>query len=473
MDPMLAQGFSSLTKALIGDPETDYQVARTGYQNAQTGRLNELLPHEKANLIAQEAQRRAAAGASTAQGGYYNSQAAGQNIQNEGDANLLSSLNTLSLDPAFQGSAAAVLGLPKGTALTPEALQALAYQAISGGNPQQRATALDTIGAGGQDRAAGNAILNGTDNEAQRGALLLAPTGGQYQNPGFAANALKLNNKTDVTQTGITADASVKAARIGADALKAYQKYTTDAKYGVGGSADREGARKTTQAKWEHNNATLEINVEPGKQVILSPEAGKRLDLEPNNEGLYVLDGGPKPGSIVVKVGEEDVYLTEADATALGITKNDTGTYMIPGRANPKGSSSNNPKSVSASATKFLGDTIETELNASGLEVPDSIQLEVRGDAASLIQEDGNTEAAATFIARALKPVVITEQNLVRFGFPVSGFSTPQYVLDQIGKIKEAAQNPSLVPSNILTMLKEDYGYDEDQAKAIMAHANI
>ena len=30
MDPLLAQGFSNLTKALIGDPETDYQVARTG-----------------------------------------------------------------------------------------------------------------------------------------------------------------------------------------------------------------------------------------------------------------------------------------------------------------------------------------------------------------------------------------------------------------------------------------------------------
>ena len=37
MDPFLAQGFSNLTKALIGDPETDYQVARTN-------RVNTLLP---------------------------------------------------------------------------------------------------------------------------------------------------------------------------------------------------------------------------------------------------------------------------------------------------------------------------------------------------------------------------------------------------------------------------------------------
>ena len=36
MDPFLAQGFSNLTKALIGDPQTDYQVARTGLAQSQT-----------------------------------------------------------------------------------------------------------------------------------------------------------------------------------------------------------------------------------------------------------------------------------------------------------------------------------------------------------------------------------------------------------------------------------------------------
>jgi hypothetical protein len=462
MDPMLAQGFSSLTKALIGDPETDYQVARTGYQNAQTGRLNELLPHEKANLIAQEAQRRAAAGASTAQGGYYNSQTAGQNIQNEGDANLLSSLNTLSLDPAFQGSAAAVLGLPKGTALTPEALQALAYQAISGGNPQQRATALDTIGAGGQDRAAGNAILNGTDNEAQRGALLLAPTGGQYQNPGFAASALKLNNETDVKQTRITADASVNAARIGADALQAYQRYTTDARYGVGGSADREGARKTIQAKWEHNNATLEINVEPGKQVILSPEAGKRLDLEPNNEGLYVLDGGPKPGSIVVKVGEEDVYLTEADATALGITKSDTGTYMIPGRAkpsNPDGTSKSNysvPPSVDSAFVEQLNVLMD------GKKLPLPLQLQIKAVAGADYSSGGDA-------SKSMKKLQEAFGQLITVDAPGLGNKT-YTTTTTLEETREVAENKSRDAAKQMLI---DLEYSEDQANEIMKLAGV
>jgi hypothetical protein len=466
MDPLLAQGFSSLTKALIGDPETDYQVSRTGYQNAQTNRLNKLLPYETKSLAAQEAQRLAAAAASTAQGGLYDQKTT--DLQTDA-ANLLA----LSQSPELAGVAASMFDLGEGANLSPEVGQSILYRLFQEGDANSIASALATMGEGQDFNAARGVVLDESAdiNERIIANALLGNAPVKYSKPDFAQTELEANNQTDLQQTGLTAGATVEAASINANATTAYQNYKSDLQFGVGGSADREGERKTAQAQWEHENATLEINVEPGKQVVLSPKAGERLGLEPNDEGLYVLDGGPKPGSIVVKVGEEDVYLTEADAKALGIEKNDAGTYMIPGRANPKGSG--NLKTVSTAATKFLGETIKTELGASGLEVPDSIQLEVRGDAANLIQEDGNTEAAATFIARALKPVVITEQNLVRFGRPISGFSAPQYVLDQIGKIKEAAQNPSVVPSNILTMLTEDYGYDEDQAKAIMAYANI
>ena len=71
MDPLLAQGFSNLTKALIGDPETDYQVARTGYQAAQTNRLNELLPFEIESEKGLASQRNSTAGNQAAQGKYY------------------------------------------------------------------------------------------------------------------------------------------------------------------------------------------------------------------------------------------------------------------------------------------------------------------------------------------------------------------------------------------------------------------
>jgi len=66
MDPYLAQGFSNLTKALIGDAETDYQVARTDYTKAQQNRLDQLLPYELKSEEALAAQRNAAAVASQA-----------------------------------------------------------------------------------------------------------------------------------------------------------------------------------------------------------------------------------------------------------------------------------------------------------------------------------------------------------------------------------------------------------------------
>jgi hypothetical protein len=59
LDPFLAQGFSNLTKALIGDPETDFQVARTN-------RVNELLPLEKQQMQSNIAGNNASAAASNA-----------------------------------------------------------------------------------------------------------------------------------------------------------------------------------------------------------------------------------------------------------------------------------------------------------------------------------------------------------------------------------------------------------------------
>ena len=107
------------------------------------------------------------------------------------------------------------------------------------------------------------------------------------------------------------------SAHTSSAALEAYQKYKTDMQSGPGGAADRKVEADNNQAKYEFDNATLEITVEPGKTVVLNPAAGTKLGLKPNDEGLYVLDGGPKPGAVVVKVGEEDVYLTEADAKYL------------------------------------------------------------------------------------------------------------------------------------------------------------
>jgi len=226
MDPYLAQGFSNLTKALIGDAETDYQVARTGLTKAQTTEINELLPFKKDQYTADIGRLNATAGNQSAQAGKYRA-------ETDGITALNNAVTTLSNDPAFQGRAAAVLGLPEGATLTPEALQALAVTAISGGNPSQRAAALETLGAGGNSRIAESLILDGTDDQAARGALLLAPQGGQYQNPGFANTQLTTQEETKSENNRMASED---------------RRYATDSQYGVGGQGDRDN---TAQNGWE------------------------------------------------------------------------------------------------------------------------------------------------------------------------------------------------------------------------------
>ena len=115
-----------------------------------------------------------------------------------------------------------------------------------------------------------------------------------------------------------------------------------------------------TFARWKHDNRDIEISVEPGKQIVVNPEAGKKLGITPDASGLYVLDGGPKPGAIIVKVGKEDVYLTEEDAKLLGIKKNDDGQYVIPGKPElaPKGSEGSSSSSGGANV-KGAGNTMD------------------------------------------------------------------------------------------------------------------
>ena len=234
----------------------------------------------------------------------------------------------------------------------------------------------------------------------------------------------------------------------------------------IGGSNASAAAARALETLRQAQTLTENQLRDPRVQTELA-NATATLALAGQRDANSALIGSQQATEEALLTPRVDKTKAEGDAaTALGQSR--LADAMLTGPAG-----TGKVKSVSASATKFLVDTIETELNLSELEIPRSIRMEVRGDAANFIQENGNTEAAATFIANALKPVVITEQNLFRLGLPISGFSTAQYVLDQIEAVKEAAQNPSAVPGAILTMLTTDYGYSEDQAKAIMAYANI
>ncbi|MBC18336.1 MAG: hypothetical protein CL942_16365 [Desulfovibrio sp.] len=109
MDPFLAQGFSNLTKALIGDPQTDYQVARTGLAQSQTR---------------------------------------GQDLKNTMNQNIADALVAIQADPQVQGQIAKAFGFDDQTigALSPDILGNLATLAYGqGGNTQQTTAGFGNI----------------------------------------------------------------------------------------------------------------------------------------------------------------------------------------------------------------------------------------------------------------------------------------------------------------------------------------
>jgi len=403
MDPFLAQGFSSLTKALIGDAETDYQVARTGYANAQTKEINELLPFKKDQYTADIGRLNAAAGNQSAQAGNWNAKTAQVKALNE-------AATTLSNDPTFQGAAAAVLGLPQGATLTPEALQALAYTAISGGNPDQRSSALSNIGASGQNIRAGEMILTGTDDQAQRGALLKAPQGGEFQNPGYAKTKLAdtLKNNLDVQRlenegasavANIEATSKEKIAEMDNTAQTAWEEYKADRKKEADikvqelkntQSGAEAAAKLEAEIQWESEN---NIIVEDGVMVF-SPDAAKKygitnkvnLGTAENPEMMYSIDvsRNNKNGvAVTIEGTDRTIYLDQQYFDNFNVV-NKGGKFVIPeGAVNPPSSRGGSPTSRNTLATKNLteeqyGDlanTIKQRLPAALGALPDNIQI--------------------------------------------------------------------------------------------------
>ena len=378
LDPNLMQGFSNLTRALIGSASDDAALAR--------------------------------ARASDATAALRKSQTTGVDQENEMAASLYAAGNALATNPNFQSQIAKALGIdtlasefmgppaPGQMRLGTDNASNMARTALGKyGNADQMTSAFGNIGQGADNSLARSMILSGSDDEAGRGALMLSPGGGKYQNPGFAGLELSTNDATNrrddtldynlgVYQTDTESD----DRRRGQDITSADNRYATDEsettkrrsddlQYGPDGQGDRNNAARDawerykadkdydakiydtdkddTFARWKHDNRDIEISVEPGKQIVVNPEAGKKLGITPDASGLYVLDGGPKPGAIIVKVGKEDVYLTEADAKALGIKKNDAGQYVIPGKPElaPKGSGS----SSGGANVKGAGNTMD------------------------------------------------------------------------------------------------------------------
>ena len=267
MDPFLAQGFSNLTKALIGDPETDYQVARTN-------RVKTLLPYEQAQL-------EAAAAADTSLAGQRDQETAGLVALNE-------ALKILESDPTVSQAFIEPLGLAKTTPygqpinIDPSVTGAMLRAILQGGNPDQRATALDTVGGGRARRFAERQILTGNADEIFRGSRLLSPAGtSANQNPAYPQ--MQLDNLYDIANLESKDD-------LAAD------KYEDKLRYDEGGQGDRDTAANNkglkdvaqikADAEKEWQEAVQELKNKSEKELAQIKDETARYDIDQSNKRL-------------------------------------------------------------------------------------------------------------------------------------------------------------------------------------------
>ena len=329
--------------------------------------------------------------AAIARAGYYDAQTVGQNQDNVAQQQLFDAGAALASTPQFQSVIAQAMGMdtigpnfmgppsPTGIRTGTPAANNLARTFLGEyGNAQTMANAAAAYGDAGASRMFEAMIAGGDDDAMRRGFIGLGNNPTKYFDRGTAqteiANDLRVgldkNEKAllgDMYSAETTLEAALNedSARFGPgglgdrssvrdnetavtlgegetaakerweryksdNALKA-SKYETDVDAGVTRSKN-EMADKL--ARWKHENRTIEMSVEPGKVIVLDPVSGKKLGLKPvesgEYKGLYILDGGKKPGDVTVTVGRGDVYLDQATAEALGIPKVN-GKYVIKG----------------------------------------------------------------------------------------------------------------------------------------------
>jgi len=474
MDPFLAQGFSNLTKALIGDPETDYQVSRTN-------RVNTLLPYEKAQL-------EAAAAKDNSQAGKFDQETA--DLLAMSDA-----LNLLASDPIVSQAFIEPLGLPKVTpygqpiTINPEVTGAMVRAILQGGSPKDRASALDTVGGGRARRFAERQILTGNDTEAGRGALLLDPSGGQYQNPGFALQELQgnLDLGYQESEDDLIAD-----------------KFSTTQQFGKGGQGDRDtkakiaGERDVAQIQadaekdWQQavqeleNKSALEIAkiedetkrydidqsqkrlkdenvfkqyITVNGEMIVSPELGQKLGIQPDpTTNKYTMSFGNTEDMIEVEIENKGGTPTKVNIAPENIAKLNpitrNGKLVIP--------DGHNFNALDPKNAKGRIDLIDQEINGaveSGLfeEVPSAVMRKIQAKFTAAA-ENRDVEDVLRLMRTQLSETYNGETAVtIREG---SNFDVPAYIINFL-----VQPNANLDP-NIIT---KTYGFSLSQANRIIS----
>ena len=455
MDPNLARGISNLTRALIGSAADDAALAR--------GRASDALARK------------------------YDAETEGQGIKNRRDTDLSAAIAQAS-DPSglLAGSILESLGgqmdngnmiqkvMPDGPQMSVpmNANQVNMTQADQlknlGGltraffgdgtyNPTQFAGGLQGI----QNTIARNlatTLAQGSDDERRQAMTLMGKNPGQYFDSGVAQRGQDLTAET--ARRGQDIDSADK--RRGQDITDTTNRRGQDLD-----SADKRRGQDIDDRtiRWKHNNRTVSMTVEPGKQIILDPQTGRKLGIEPTmvtdggeTKEMYVLDGGPALGKIKVSVPQGGtVFMDQKTAEAIGVKKDKDGQWKVMGQ--PKSSSSSTKDSRKRPTMKVIDqaytDDIQSVDNWSA--IPNAVRGKVKGTLLKYTNDGMKSNpdmdyptAYATAVSSAIREGVVNIDT--GFGDGLSDFAVPAYFY----RVMSTAANFQAL------------GYSKKQAEAIV-----
>ena len=212
---------------------------------------------------------------------------------------------------------------------------------------------------------------------------------------------------------------------------------------------------KDDTVRFKFENEPVTITKKPGEKYVLDPKLGARLQIAPNAEGLFVIDGGIDNEKVKVKVGKDDIYLTKEHAKLLGIEPNESGQYVIEGAGFPD--------ATMTDATKF--DTKFQKDYEAFADMDNKLEPGQIGKLRAYLQRKVNNsdlpfdEAYNKFVMR-----VLTAGN-IRIKPGGSNFNFPKFFFDVVKR------RAGTTPKADLTSFIQSLGYDQKQAERVYKEA--
>ena len=267
------------------------------------------------------------------------------------------------------------------------------------------------------------------------------------------------DNKTEIAKQKIINENSVKIEKLKLDQKDKSEEKKRELEQKIA-ELEEETKMKIAKMKddtvrFKFENEPVTITKKPGEKYVLDPKLGERLQIAPNAEGLFVIDGGIDNEKVKVKVGKDDIYLTKEHAKLLGIEPNESGQYVIEGAGFPD--------ATMTDATKF--DTKFQKDYEAFADMDNKLEPGQIGKLRAYLQRKVNNsdlpfdEAYNKFVMR-----VLTAGN-IRIKPGGSNFNFPKFFFDVVKR------RAGTTPKADLTSFIQSLGYDQKQAERVYKEA--